>query len=164
MSQRKTTRHTLSSYLLDTTLGSPSSNPWVSLFDNHLNFRESVTFPGPREFINKKPTPAERDRYRAFPWTGSAGEEYATISLVPTESRRGNVLILQGLHQEGTESAGNMVTTAAGQQKLKSALGLEAKDETAVWFEVLIRARAAAGTTRATEVVATRIWRDPAGH
>lgn len=137
-------------------LGSPSTNPWVSLFDDRLNFLESVTLPDRKAFLNKAPRPGEPREYRGFAFTGSSGEEYATIALEPIETRRGNVLILQGLHQEGTDAAGLVLTTDDGRRKLKAALHVRPDQPDKAEFEALIRAKAVGGSSRSSEIIAVR--------
>ncbi len=142
-------------------IGSPGSNPWVLLFDNRLNFRESEGVVGEsmKAFLNKTPLPGEQPKYQGLRWTGSAGEDYATIALLPNERHPGSVLILQGLQQEGTEAAGLFLSDEANRRKLREALGVSAKPGEPVYFEALIRTRAVAGAPNATGIVATRLVR-----
>ncbi len=140
-------------------VGSPSSNPWTSLYQNKLNFRESEgTIGGSKKFfINEHPLPGEQKTYQGLEATGSAGDDYATISLLPASSGRGSILILQGLQQEGTEAAGQFLTDEASRDQLVKALALTPKDlAKPVYFEALIRARAIAGASNSTSLVAVR--------
>jgi hypothetical protein len=140
-------------------VGSPSSNPWVSLYENQLNFIESegVTGQSVKFFQNKHPRPGEQDAYRGMEFTGSNGVAYATISVLPTQSGHGNVLILQGLQQEGTEAAGLLLADAEGRARLEHALGVSGTTPKPIYFEALIRANAVDGASDATEIIATRI-------
>ena len=140
-------------------VGSPSSNPWVSLYQNRLNFIESEGVVGEsmKYFANEHPRPGEQKSYQGLEFTGSAGEDYATISLLPTSSGRGSVLILQGLQQEGTEAAGVFLTDEQSGAKIRTALGLDDKTTKPVHFEILIRTRAVAGAPNATTIVAARL-------
>ncbi len=140
-------------------VGSPSSNPWVSLYQNRLNFIESEGVVGEsmKYFVNEHPRPGEQKSYQGLEFTGSAGEDYATISLLPTSSGRGSVLILQGLQQEGTEAAGVFLTDEQSGEKIRKALGLDDKTTKPVHFEILIRTRAVAGAPNATTIVAARL-------
>jgi hypothetical protein len=89
-------------------VGSPSSNPWVSYFQDKLNFqeREGVVGESLKFFQNSIHDQGEQGYLSGLAFTGSSGEDYATISLLPFANGRGSVLILQGLQQEGTEAAG----------------------------------------------------------
>ena len=77
-------------------IGSPASNPWVSLFQERLNFRESEAVVGKsvKAFVNTKPLPREQAQYEGLRWTGTEGEDYATIALLPNITQDGSVLIL----------------------------------------------------------------------
>jgi hypothetical protein len=140
-------------------VGSPSSNPWVSYFQDKLNFqeREGVVGESLKFFQNMHPKPGELDTYHGLTFTGSSGEDYATISLLPLANGRGSVLILQGLQQEGTESAGLFLADAGNRRKLQEALGFSGSPTQPVYFEALIRTQAVAGAPDATSIVATRV-------
>lgn len=142
-------------------VGSPSSNPWVFLYENRLNFRESEGVVGEsmKYFVNEHPRPGEQKTYQGLEFTGSAGEDYATISLLPTSSGRGSVLILQGLQQEGTEAAGLFLADDDSRTALKKALHIQGNPTKPIYFEVLIRTRAVAGAPNATSIVAARLIR-----
>ena len=140
-------------------VGSPSSNPWVSYFQDKLNFREGEGKVGEslKFFQNTHPKPGEQTTYQGLAFTGSSGEDYATISLLPLANGRGSVLILQGLQQEGTEAAGLFLADASNRQKLQQALGFSGSPTQPVYFEALIRTQAVAGAPNATSIVATRV-------
>lgn len=140
-------------------VGSPSSNPWVFYFQDKLNFqeREGVVGESLKFFQNLHPRAGEQQTYQGLAFTGGSGEDYATISLLPLPGGRGSVLILQGLQQEGTESAGLFLADSGNRQKLQQALGITATAGQPVYFEALIRTRAVAGAPNATSIVATRV-------
>ncbi len=140
-------------------VGSPSSNPWVFYFQDKLNFqeREGVVGESPKFFQNLHPRAGEQDTYQGLAFTGSSGEDYAAISLLPLPGGRGSVLILQGLQQEGTEAAGLFLADSGNRQKLQQALGITAAAAQPVYFEALIRTQAVAGAPNATSIIATRV-------
>lgn len=140
-------------------VGSPSSNPWVSLYQNKLNFTESEGVVGEsmKYFVNEHPRTGEQKTYQGLEFTGSAGEDYATISLLPTSSGRGSVLILQGLQQEGTEAAGLFLADEGAGARIRKALGIAEDSSQPIHFEILIRTRAVAGAPNATSIVAGRL-------
>jgi hypothetical protein len=142
-------------------IGSPASNPWVSLFQGKLNFRESEAIVGNsvKAFVNTNPLPGEKTRYEGLRWTGTVGEDYATIALLPNVTNDGSVLALQGLQQEGTEAAGRFLADPENRRQLKAALGIPPSSESVsenVWFEALIRSRTVAGAPNSTALVAAR--------
>lgn len=141
-------------------LGSPGSNPWVTLLQDKLNFRESETAVGKsaKVFINRNPLPGEPPQYEGLRWTGTMGEDYATISLLPNPTHDGSVLALQGLQQEGTEAAGRFLADEENRRQLMTALGISASDSASqkIWFEALIRSRTSSGAPSSTSLVAVR--------
>jgi hypothetical protein len=140
-------------------IGSPSSNPWVSYFQDKLNFQEHEDVVGESQkyFENLHPRQGEQKTYQGLAFTGSSGEDYATISLLPLPNGPGSVLILQGLQQEGTEAAGLFLSDAANRRKLQQALGVPGTPGQPVYFEALIRTNAIAGSSSSTAIVATRV-------
>lgn len=141
-------------------IGSPGSNPWVTLLQDKLNFRESESVVGKsvKVFLNRSPLPGEQQEYQGLRWTGTQGEDYATISLLPNATHDGSVLALQGLQQEGTEAAGRFLADHENRRQLMNALGISATDGTSqnIWFEALIRSRTVSGAPNSTTLVAVR--------
>lgn len=139
-------------------VGSPVSNPWVGLFSDQLNFVVVENGVGGKMyFLNKKPQPGEQSTYEGLARTGSAGEDYAAISLLPGSSGQGHVLILQGLRQEGTEALGELLENADDRVQLERALNARDDAHAPLYFEALIRAHAVAGAPVSISIVATRI-------
>jgi hypothetical protein len=142
-------------------IGSPASNPWVAPFQSRLNFRESEGVVGNsvKAFVNTNPLTGEQSRYEGLRWTGSEGQDYATIALLPNGTHDGSVLALQGLQQEGTEAAGRFLADSENRRQLKSALGISPASDSfpeSIWFEALIRSRTVAGAPNSTTLVAVR--------
>ncbi|MHB8501632.1 MAG: hypothetical protein ACYDCG_20375 [Candidatus Acidiferrales bacterium] len=141
-------------------IGSPGSNPWVTLLQDRLNFRESESVVGKsaKVFVNNNPLPGEQAQYEGLRWTGTIGEDYATISLLPNATHDGSVLTFQGLQQEGTEAAGRFLADPEHRRQLMSALDVSASDALTqnIWFEALIRSRTVSGTPNSTTLVAVR--------
>jgi hypothetical protein len=144
-------------------IGSPASNPWVALLQDKLNFRESESVVGKsiKVFVNRNPLPGEQLQYEGLRWTGTMGEDYATISLLPNATHDGSVLALQGLQQEGTEAAGRFLADEENRRQLMNALGVSATDAAGgstqnIWFEALIRSRTVSGAPNSTTLVAVR--------
>jgi hypothetical protein len=138
-------------------VGSPMSNPWVSLFSDRLNFEVVEDGVGGKMYFrNRKPLPGEQATYEGLPRTGSAGEDYATLALLPSSIGPGNVLIFQGLRQEGTEALAVLLADAKDRAQLEHALGINDRSKSSPYFEVLVRVQAVAGAPVSTRVVALR--------
>lgn len=119
---------------------------------------EAVVGKSAKVFLNKSPLPDEQAEYAGLRWTGTMGEDYATIALLPNATHDGSVLALQGLQQEGTEAAGRFLADQENRRQLIKALGLSNMDGSAqsVWFEALIRSRTVSGAPNSTTLVAVR--------
>ena len=138
-------------------VGSPTSNPWVSLFANQLNFQEVEDgIGGKMYFLNKKPLPGELNVYQGLAQTGAGGQDYATISLLPGGMGQGSVLILQGLRQEGTEALGELLANPDDRAQLERALANHGDSQHSPYFEALIRAQAIAGAPVSIQIVTVR--------
>ena len=141
-------------------IGSPGSNPWVTLLQDKLNFRETEGVVGnsAKAFLNRNPLPDEQARYEGLRWTGTMGEDYATISLLPNATHDGSVLVLQGLQQEGTEAAGRFLADEENHRQLMNALHISDTESRSqpIWFEALIRSRTVSGAPNTTTLVAVR--------
>jgi hypothetical protein len=138
-------------------VGGPTSNPWVSLFSDKLNFQTvEDTIGGRMYFLNRNPRKGEQPKYEGLRFTGSGGEDYATISVLPMKSGQGNVLLLQGLREEGTEALGLLLSDENLRIKLKQALGATDDPTHPVYFEALVKASTVAGAPVSISVVATR--------
>jgi hypothetical protein len=139
--------------------GSPGSNPWVQLFQDRLNFQEAEerVGAGPKEFVNKNPRPGEQKAYVGLRFTGTVGEDYADIALLPNHASGTAILILQGLQQEGTEAAGRFLADANQRRVLREALGLSSAPKSKLWFEALIRTQVVAGAPNSEAIVAMRL-------
>lgn len=137
-------------------VGSPTSNPWVELFANQLNFQVVEESVGGRiYFLNRNPRPGELKQYEGLPTTGSTGEDYATISVFPGEMGQGNIMILQGLRQGGTEALAALLADPAGRAGLQRAVERNSKSASP-YFEALIRSQAVAGAPVSVNIVAVR--------
>ncbi len=92
-------------------LGSPSSDPWFSVFQNQLDFQfVSAAVPGGGLIRNVHPRANERDTYVPTARGGATGESFAVAAFVENPDQSGQVLLLAGLDREGTQAAGKLVT------------------------------------------------------
>jgi hypothetical protein len=136
-------------------LGSPRSNPWVSLFNDGLDFQFLPASDSQIEVIrNVHPKPNELPVYA--PTTGTTGESYAIIAFVQNPGQDGQVLILAGATGEGTDIAGRLVTDpprlSEALQKCETPSSGPLKH-----FELLLSVNVIAGSSRGFDVVACHI-------
>lgn len=137
-------------------VGSPSSNPWVALYESKLNFREGPdsAHPGTNCFVNQHPTATEAKTY-AGSSSDTVREDYADLAVLPGIGNRGTVMIIQGLRHEGTEAIGRMIMDPGALQMLTTSF--TASSSHPRYFEALLATRAIAGIPHVTKVVGFRI-------
>lgn len=79
-------------------LGSPRTDPWVSLFGDQLDFRIVVDKNSGEEIIrNVHPYPYERPLYVPTAQGGATGHSFAIIGFIQNPDQNGQVLLLAGL-------------------------------------------------------------------
>jgi hypothetical protein len=139
-------------------IGSRRGVPWVQLFDPQLNFSMEEDHTN-RQFYfrNKAPLPGEQAVYGVTRDSGNSQQTYADIALVPNTSGNGVVLLLSGIDMEATEAAGELVTSPDFPAVLTGLLKSRAGQPPASYVEILLQAKAMAGTTQSSRIVAHRL-------
>src|ERR1043165_1819616 len=90
------------------TLGSVWTNEW----SGKLPINEDFVHTGSATIINHNPQPGEEREYRpAFDASGKLIEDYALITQKPNISDKNTVMVLAGIHSEGTQAAAEFATT-----------------------------------------------------
>ena len=137
-------------------LGSSRSNPWQELFEQRRNFHCAFDEQDRKPYFrNKAPRQGEQSVYLTSGKDGKPGETFGAIAFLPNMEHDGNILIIEGTNMEGTEAAGEYLTNRETVSKLLQALGMAATRPH--YFEVLLRTSAMAGTSRDTEIIASRV-------
>ena len=140
-------------------VGSNSSNPWVKLFYDRLNFEFVEELPrGPRYIRNRQPQAGESEIYNVSGSTGSSGWDYATISLLPAGNGAGTVLLIQGLRMEGTEAALQLLADPKERERMLDRIASANHNKVPEYFEVLLRAQSVAGSPMSLDLLAVRAW------
>jgi hypothetical protein len=90
-------------------VGASEANPWVELFEQHMNFVSSDDFKANVfSILNRSPRQGEPQR-----WESAADDPqhrvFGVVALVPNLTGDGDVLILEGTSMSGTEAACNFV-------------------------------------------------------
>jgi hypothetical protein len=138
-------------------VGAHTSNPWVQLYQDQLNFRLADGGTNSNRSIeNRSPRPGEQNSYSITESTGHSGDDYATISLVPGRGQQGDALLVQGIRLEGTDAAIRFLASSDRRnqmmQKLKSANG----GALPRYFEILLHAHSVAGSPATIDCIAAR--------
>lgn len=138
-------------------LGSPPTNPWVSLFEPQLDFRfVSGPVPGGGLIRDLHPAAKEQQTYVPTAGGGGTGESFALVAFVANPDQNGQVLLLAGLNREGTQAAGNFVTDP---NRLSAALrncGISPAGPLR-HFEILLRVNTMAGSPSQFDVVSCHL-------
>jgi hypothetical protein len=145
-------------------LGSPRSDPWFSLFSDQLDFRFVFNKNSGSESIrNFHPRPNEQTQYVPTAPGWATGDSYAILALVRNPDQSGQVLLLAGANEEGTEAAGKFATDMTRLSTELSKCGI-APSGPLRHFEMLLHLNTMAGTPNNIDSVACHILPDAPAH
>lgn len=141
-------------------LSAPIASPWMTLFEEKLNFRYRLWFnddsPLPiTEFENLHPLLGEKPTYRAAATSPSFGVTYGLVAKVPNLTNTGKVLLIYGLRYTGLEAAGEYATDPKSAEELAHLLHV-ADINSAPDFEVLVETYSLNAAPRYVKVAAFR--------
>ncbi|HVJ09663.1 MAG TPA: hypothetical protein VM554_14900 [Acidisarcina sp.] len=144
-------------------IGSHRSNPWIEIFEPHLNFvveRDATT--GAPFFRNKSPLPTEAPTYMIPAMLDANGaeqkeiESYGVVSLLKGCNGHDLVVLLEGLNMEATEAAGEVVTNPQRLGTMLRSIGHQPGKAVAP-FEALIKLTSMPGGYANSQVIAYRV-------
>jgi hypothetical protein len=145
-------------------LGSPRSDPWFSLFSDQLDFRFVFDKNSASEFIrNIHPRPNEQQQYVPSAPGWATGDSYAVVALVKNPDQSGQVLLLAGANEEGTEAAGKVATDLTRLSTELRKCGITPSGPVQ-HFEMLLHLNTMAGTPNNIDLVACHILADVSAH
>jgi len=138
-------------------IGSRRGMPWEQLFESQLNFNIEEDHATRRYHLrNKSPLPGERLVYGVSSGGRANEDTYADIGLLPNLAGTGYVLILAGIDMAATEAAGELVTKPDFGATLTKLLGSRAGQPPASYIEILVEAKATAGTSEGAKIIGYR--------
>ena len=138
-------------------LGSPSSDPWFSVFQDQLDFQfVSAPVPGGGLIRNVRPRANEQPTYVPTARGGATGESFAVAALVANPDQSGQVLLLAGLNREGTQAAGKFITDIPRFSAALQSCGI-APSGPVRHFEMLLRLNTMAGSPNQFDVLACHL-------
>jgi len=136
-------------------LGSSHTNPWVSLFEEKLNFKLRYMPEVNRSFVlNEHPLGTEQREYQ----NGSeetANRTYGVIDYVPNLDGTGHVLIIQGLNMAATEAAADILFDSQAMKLVLKEASLP--NGSLRPFELLIETSSIGATNPGARIIATRL-------
>ncbi|HEX3940733.1 MAG TPA: hypothetical protein VHX11_04535 [Acidobacteriaceae bacterium] len=138
-------------------LGSPSSDPWTSLYADQLDFQFAYDKASRQEIIrNLHPRPNEQAQYVPTAMGWSTGQSYAIVALVKNPDQQGQVLLLGGANAEGTEAAGKLITDLPRLAAALKSCGISPTGPVQ-HFELLLKLDTMAGSPSNADVQACHI-------
>jgi hypothetical protein len=139
-------------------LGTQEGNPWVGIFENHMNFafRDDLHR---RIFsvINRSPRADELPRYD-YDQADRSHKVYGVAALRPNLSASGLVLILEGTSMAGTEAAADFVFDDA--LLLPFLKKIQSPNGSLPYFEVLLQSNNMNGNASQLKIIGYRTSSD----
>jgi hypothetical protein len=139
-------------------LGAQQSDPWVSLFEPHMNFvlqdnlRQRIF-----SVINRSPRTGELARYD-YDQSSPSPKVYGVAALRPGLSATGQVLILEGTSMAGTEAAAGFIFDDAA--LLPFLAKILNPDGSLPYFEVLLQSDYMSGSASQLKIIGYRTSAD----
>jgi len=139
-------------------IGSTYSDPWVGIFDQHMNFVFQADM-GQRIFsvVNRSPQPEELGQYD-YNQSDVSRNVYGVVALRPNLRGSGKVLILEGTSMAGTEAAADFMFDDA--LLLPFLAKIRNSDGSIPYFEVLLQSNNMNGSSSQLRVIAYRTSAD----
>jgi hypothetical protein len=142
-------------------LGSPSSNPWGTLFAEQLDFAFDYDTGLKTEFLrNNHPRPGELPRYVPTARGGATGRTFGIIGFIRNPNHGGHLLMIAGTTAEGTEAGAKLVTNPVAFSALLRRYGI-AESGPPRHFEILLAVDEMAAAPAKSEIVAVHTLTDP---
>ncbi|HUX43894.1 MAG TPA: hypothetical protein VMV57_04005 [Terracidiphilus sp.] len=130
-------------------LSNPTSNPWVDLFEDRLNFVEKSNPNTLSPVINRAPAAGEQRVYNSTDTV-----VYCVVAYLPKSDNSGKMLIVQGTSSEATEAGGNFLLSEDQLSGFQKKLHVT----TFPYFEVLLRISHVTGTPITSAIEAYRTY------
>ena len=136
-------------------IGSRRGNPWVSNFDDDVNFVFEEVLPSHTfHFRNRQPSPGEPATYEFVDQSDGQSIGYVDIVVLPNSTRSGSVLLINGFSRETNEAAANLIFSKDLPPALSRAISA---GKPYGKIEILMRVHNLDGSQNGSEIVATRI-------
>jgi hypothetical protein len=136
-------------------IGGVGANPWVSLFENKLNFTVNYDWKASRGFVrNKSPQNGEPPSYEE---TGSDGvhHNYGVLAFLRGIGSHGDALLFEGTGMAGTESAADFLFNEEAFGAFARKIG--GNSDRMPHFEILLETTSIGGNAPQEQVLAYRL-------
>lgn len=140
-------------------IGSPISNPWAQLFEDHLNFRCEFDHSG---HILFRASAGQPNVPATYPNADDIqhGRAYARLAFLPGSADTPAALLIAGTTAQSTESAGELVTDAPRFARTLRSIGIDPTGPPR-FFEILLRSNFFVGGSTVPELAAWRLTPAP---
>jgi hypothetical protein len=114
---------------------------WVNEWTVKLPIKDDFVYTNRATIENHNPQAGEENEYRPkFDDSGRLIEDYALVNLKPNILEKNSVMILAGIHSEGTQAAAEYVTSADYLNTLNQRLRtLDASDGSPKYYQILLK-------------------------
>ena len=138
-------------------LGSPRTNPWSNLYNDHLDFRFEYDPKTGKELIRTvRPRPGEPAAYIETAPGWATGQSYAIVAFLKNLDQSGQVLWIAGQTAEGTEAAGKFVNDLPTLDAALKKCGVQSSGPD--HFEIVLRLNTLAGSPNNVDAVGCRVF------
>jgi hypothetical protein len=137
---------------------------WANEWSGRLPVREDFVYSGNATIENRDPQSGEGNEYlpEFDPRTGELLVDYALVTVKPNISLENTVMVLAGIHSEGTEAAAEFVTTRNYLQELNQRLGQLNENGTPVqYYQALLKVGVENGIPTTISIVSIHGLRMP---
>jgi hypothetical protein len=132
-------------------IGVPLANPWMGLYEDRLNFTQSMYFDKAFSIYDRAPKPGEQATY-----IHTESEDYCTIAYLPNSGHKGKVLVIQGTNPPAYEAARFFLLSDDRLANFRNTLHVSKLP----YFEVLLKVSWISGTPLNATIVAYRTYPD----
>jgi len=130
-------------------IGVPLANPWMGLYEDRLNFTQSMYFDKTFSIYDRAPKPGEQATY-----IHTASEDYCTIAYLPNSEDKGKILVIQGTNPPAYEAARFFLLSDDRLSNFRNMLHVTKLP----YFEVLLKVSWISGTPLNATIVAYRTY------
>jgi hypothetical protein len=137
-------------------LGSSHTNPWVSLFEERMNFRLQYSSTVDRSMVvNERPNGKEQKQYLNGT-SPTSTTTYGVIDYLPNLDGSGHVLMIQGLNMAATQAAADVLFYSPAMRTILERARLP--NGALRSFELLIQTNSIGAIGPGAQIIATRFY------
>lgn len=135
-------------------IGSSVSNPWTSIFENHLTF--VIGYDNEKNEMLVRDRSPQQSESNVYISSGDSNNsvDYATVDYIQNPSLSGHVIIIAGTNSIATEAAGDFLTSEDSMHHFADRLHVQKLP----YFELLLKTTRLQGAPITSDIVAFRTF------